>query len=371
MVNNNPNNSLRIIISGGGSGGHIFPAIAIADAIKNIRPEAQFLFVGAQGRMEMEKVPKAGYPIEGLWISGFHRRLTLKNLLFPLKVVVSSFQARRIIKRFQPDVAVGVGGFAGGPLLRAAANAGIPTLIQEQNSYAGVTNRIVGAKVDRVCVAYEGMERFFPKGKLVLTGNPIRQDLLLAPKDRRTLAAHYGLNADKPVIAVIGGSLGARSLNEAVVQQTELLRQHPDVQLLWQCGAAYFEQYKNAAAAQLPNVKLLAFLDRMDIAYALADVVVCRAGAITISELCALGKAAILVPSPYVAEDHQSANAKALVAHQAAMLVNDAEAGTALSQALALLKNDSQRVQMQQQMKILGKPDAADHIAKEVLKLIK
>jgi len=362
----------KIIISGGGTGGHVFPAIAIADAIKKIRPDAEILFVGAKGKIEMEKVPKAGYPIEGLWISGFHRKLTLRNLLFPLKLLTSLWNARRIVARFKPDAAVGVGGYASGPLLRAATSRGIPALLQEQNSFAGVTNRLLAAKAKKICVAYDKMERYFPAEKIVLTGNPVRRDLANLQVTAAEGLKYFDLDAGKKTIFVFGGSLGARSINEAMAANAELLGRQSDIQVLWQVGSLYYETYKDCATARLPNVRLRPFIDRMDMAYAMADLVICRAGALTISELCLVGKAALLIPSPNVAEDHQTKNAKALVEKEAALLLPDRDAKELIvAQAIQLLINEPQLEKLRQNIRQLARPDAADRIAEEVLKLIK
>lgn len=361
---------LKVLISGGGTGGHVFPAIAIADAIKEIVPDAGILFVGAKGKIEMEKVPKAGYPIKGLWISGFHRQLTLRNLMFPVKLIDSLLRAWRIVRRFRPDVVVGVGGYASGPVLEVASRQGIPTLIQEQNSYAGVTNRLLAGKADRICVAYDHMDQYFPAGKIVWTGNPVRRDLRKAGIDRKVAAEHFGLDADRPILLVVGGSLGARTLNQAMAANADLLASQPEVQVLWQVGRLYFEAFKDTSTARLPGIKAQTFIDRMDLAYAMADVVICRAGALTISELCLVGKPAILVPSPNVAEDHQTKNAMALVEKEAAVLVPDAESeGRLIREAFNLLENKARREALSRNIRTLGKPDAARHIAEEVLKL--
>ena len=360
----------RIIISGGGTGGHVFPAIAIADAIVAKVPGAQILFVGAQGKIEMEKVPKAGYPIEGLWISGFQRSLSLRNLLFPVKLVYSLLKARAIVRKFKPQAAVGVGGYASGPLLDIATRKGVPALIQEQNSYAGVTNKLLSHRVQKVCVAYEGMERFFPSDKIVLTGNPVRRSVAQA-SDAGAARIHFGLEANKPTLLIFGGSLGALSINEAMAQNTTFWQNNPDTQVLWQCGGSHYEKYQNCATAQLPNVKLMAFIDRMDLAYAAADVVCSRAGALTISELCLVGKPAILVPSPFVAEDHQTKNAQALVDKNAAIMVRNADTVSALlPTALELLQNETKRNTLAQNILALAKPNAAEEIAEQVLSLV-
>lgn len=363
---------MKVIISGGGTGGHIYPAIAIGHAIKEIEPDAEILFVGAKGKLEMEKVPKAGFPIEGLWISGFHRKLTLRNLLFPIKLIASLNKARSIIKRFKPDVVVGVGGYASGPILQMAASMKIPAVIQEQNSYAGVTNKILAKKVQKICVAYPNMEKYFPKEKLVFTGNPVRKDITdLADRYKEALNL-FGLSQDKKTILLFGGSLGARTLNEAMKANTEVIRNNPDVQWIWQMGKIYFDDFSNCETAQLDNVIPLAFLERMELAYAAADAVICRAGALTVSELCIVAKPAILVPSPNVAEDHQTKNAMALVDEKAALLVKDVEAKEkAITTAIDLLKDEAKMKALSTQIAKLKKEQAAIDIANEILALAK
>lgn len=364
-------NQLKILITGGGTGGHIFPAIAIADAIKKMRPGTEFLFVGANGKMEMERVPQAGYAIEGLNIAGFQRSLSVRNLSFPFKLLKSLWRARKIIRRFQPDVVVGTGGYASGPVMRAAQRTGVPTVIQEQNSYAGVTNKILGRKAAAICVAYDHMEQFFPAEKIVFTGNPVRSDILSLEGKQQEGLKHYGLDPDKKTIAVIGGSLGARTLNNAMRDNTAFLEKYDGVQVLWQCGKFYEMMYNECETAKLPNVHLRAFIDRMDLLYAAADVVISRAGALTISELCLVGKPAILVPSPNVAEDHQTKNALALVEKGAARLVRDAEAGDKmLQEALLALENEALAFSLGESIRQMGRPNAAEAIAREVLKLV-
>ncbi len=364
---------MRIIISGGGTGGHVFPAIAIADAIKKIRPDAEILFVGAQGKLEMEKVPKAGYQIEGLWISGFQRKLTWQNLLFPFKLIASSWSARQIVRRFQPDVAVGVGGYASGPTLNAAGAAGIPTVLQEQNGFPGVTNRILAKKAAKICVAYEGMEQFFPKEKIVLTGNPVRSEVFENLENKRSEGIEYfQLDKSKKTIFVFGGSGGARVLNEALATNTDLLRERSDVQVLWQIGKFYADSYGQCATAQLLNVQARPFIDRMDLAYAAADLVIGRAGALSISEMCLVGKPAILVPSPNVTDDHQTKNALALVEKDAALMVKDVEAKERLLwTALEVLANVELSKRLGENIKQLAKPNAAEEIARVILELVK
>ena len=363
---------MKIIISGGGTGGHVFPAIAIAKAIKTIEPNVDILFVGANGKIEMEKVPKAGFPIEGLWISGFHRELTLRNLMFPFKLIASLWKARQIVKRFNPDVAVGVGGYASGPTLRMATRLGIPALIQEQNSYAGVTNKLLAKKVEKVCVAYDNMDRFFEKEKIILTGNPVREEITQIEGKREEALQYFEFHNRKHTVLIIGGSLGARTLNNAMEASFDAIANRQDVQYLWQCGALYYEEFMEGKTAQLPNVHLTKFVDRMDLAYAVADVVISRAGATSISELCLVSKPAILVPSPNVAEDHQTKNAMALVAKNAAILVKDSAAKTEMiTTALALLGDHNHQLELSENIKTLGRQNAAETIAKAVLKLVK
>ncbi len=364
-------NPQRIVISGGGTGGHVFPAIAIADAIKEKLPEAELLFVGAEGKLEMEKVPKAGYPIEGLWISGFSRQLTWRHLLFPVKLLSSLWKAFGILRRFRPQVVVGVGGYASGPILEVAGRMGIPTLIQEQNSYAGVTNRLLAKKVRKICVAYPDMQRSFPADKLVLTGNPVRRDLLAIKASKEVAARHFELREDLPVLFVFGGSLGAQSLNEAMAANAALLRKHPEVQVLWQVGKLYYDRFRHCETARLPNVRLRQFIDRMDLAYVLAEVVVCRSGALTIAELQLVGKPVVFIPSPNVAEDHQTKNARKLVDMDAAVMALDSKAREQIiRKPLELLRNDMRRRQLATNIRRLAKPKAAEHIAEEVIKLL-
>jgi len=362
---------LKILVTGGGTGGHVFPAIAIADAIKKMRPDTEFLFVGAIGKMEMERVPQAGYAIEGLNITGFQRSMSLKNLAFPIKLLRSLWKARSIVRKFQPDVVIGTGGYASGPVMQAAQRAGIPTLIQEQNSYAGVTNKILGKKAARICVAYDHMEQFFPQEKIVFTGNPVRSDILDLQGKREEGLKHYGLDPEKKTIVVIGGSLGARTLNNAMRDNVELFEQQEAIQVIWQCGKFYEYEYTAMETAKLPNVQCLAFIDRMDLLYAAADVLISRAGALTISELCLVGKPAILVPSPNVAEDHQTKNALALVEKVAARLVRDGDAKEKMLQdALLILENEALAFSLSESIRQLGRPNAAEAIAREAIKLV-
>ncbi len=365
---------MKIIISGGGTGGHIFPAIAIADAVKAKDPSVQILFVGAEGKMEMERVPKAGYDIIGLPVAGFQRSLNveniLKNLVFPFKLLKSLWKARQIIKKFKPDVVVGVGGYASGPILKVAMAQGVKGLIQEQNSFAGVTNKLLGKDVKKICVAYDNMERFFPQEKIIHTGNPVRQDVWDNQIQQNEARNFYNLDKNKKTIVLIGGSLGARTMNQALRDNHKLIAQNPEIQILWQCGKIYIEEYSKCETAQLPNVKITAFLEKMDMAYAAADVVISRAGALSISEICVIGKAAILVPSPNVSEDHQTQNALALVNKNAAIMVKDIEAKNEMVKtAFDLINNEKLIMNLSENVKKLGKPNAASDIANEIFKL--
>lgn len=362
----------RIIISGGGTGGHVFPAIAIANAIRNKAPQAEILFVGAKGRMEMEKVPEAGYRIEGLWISGFQRKLSFRNLSFPFKVISSLARARKIIREFKPGVAVGVGGYASGPVLRVASRKKIPTLIQEQNSFPGITNRLLAPRVDKICVAYEGLERFFPKEKIFFTGNPVRNEMVSLEGKRQRGCEFFGLNPFQKTILAVGGSLGARSINESIHAGLAKLRQS-GVQLIWQTGKPYSE---TAAEAVKPyagaGISAHTFISKMDYAYAAADLIISRAGAIAISEICLVGKPVILVPSPWVAEDHQTKNALALSNNQAAVMVKDQDApGLLVETAIDLLGDSDRCHQLQVNIARYARKDAASVIADIILGMIK
>lgn len=363
----------RIIISGGGTGGHIFPAISIADAIKRRWPDADILFVGAEDRMEMERVPAAGYKIEGLPVAGFDRKRILKNVKVLFKLFNSMSKARRIIKMFKPDIAIGVGGYASGPTLRVANSAGIPTLIQEQNSYAGVTNKLLSKKASSICVAYEGMERFFPSDKIVLTGNPCRQDLIISEENKKKGYSYFNLDENKRTILIVGGSLGAASINNSVINSLDKIRLIDDVQIIWQCGKYYYHDIiKLKYQGHIPeNIKLMDFISRMDYAYSVADLIISRAGAGSISEFCLLGKAVILVPSPNVAEDHQTKNAMALVKKEAAIMVEDSDATNNLFDiALQLAKDDERLRILENNIVKLGVHDSAQKIVDEVEKII-
>ena len=392
----------RIIISGGGTGGHIFPAIAIANALKALRPEADILFIGAKGKMEMEKVPQAGYRIVGLTISGFQRRLTWKNLLFPFRLMSALIKARKVITDFRPDLVIGVGGYASGPTLRIAAKKGIPCLIQEQNSFPGVTNRLLAPVVKKICVAYEGMEKYFPADKIVLTGNPVRKALLANTALVHEAATFFGFEAGRKTVLSIGGSLGAGTLNNAMTNFIKKFDHQTDkyaIQVLWQTGTFYYpsvlrdlENFFACSSSEndpgtntspvnqgtafktadgLLRIVVRPFIDRMDYAYSIADLVISRAGALAISELCVAGKPSVLIPSPNVAEDHQTKNAKALVEREAAMMISDAEATEKLGSVIEqVLKDDLLRERLSRNINRLGYPDAADRIAGEALKLM-
>jgi len=364
---------LRIIVSGGGTGGHIFPAISIANAIKAKRPDTDILFVGAEGRMEMQRVPAAGYQIIGLPICGFNRKNPFKNIEVIWKILKSQHKAKKIVREFKPMAAVGVGGYASGPMLNVCAKKQIPCLIQEQNSYAGVTNKLLAKKAQKICVAYDGMERFFPAEKIIKTGNPVRQSLLEATITHEDAAKKFGLNPEKPIILIVGGSLGARTMNESVIQHLDLLEQS-DVQLIWQTGKYYFEDIKKrleeAGKSNLEQLKITDFIGDMGAAYKAANLVISRAGASSISEFCLIGKPVILVPSPNVAEDHQTKNAMALVEKNAALFVKDADAPEQLLDLALKTVNDKQQLHsLSENIAKLGLPNAADVIADEVIRL--
>ncbi len=363
-------NQLKIILSGGGTGGHIFPAVSIANEIRSIVPDAEILFVGALGKMEMEKVPAAGYKIIGLPIAGIQRKLTLSNLKFPFLLIKSILKARFIVKEFKPNVVVGTGGYASGPLLRAATSMGIPALIQEQNSYAGVTNKWLSKKASKICVAYEGMEQFFPKEKIILTGNPVRQDIKDIEQKRGEGQKFFGLDPNKKTLLVVGGSLGAKGINEAMGSGLQALADN-NIQLIWQTGKSYFETAKTQTSIFSDrNIKAVDFISRMDLAYSVADCVISRAGAGAVSELCIVKKPVILVPLATAAEDHQTKNAMSLVNKQAAILVKDSEAKSKLiSEAVALMGDPNKQEQLKKNIGELALFNSANIIAKEVLKL--
>lgn len=360
----------RYLISGGGTGGHIFPAVSIANALKAKQPDCEILFVGALGRMEMERVPAAGYKIIGLPIAGFDRKNLLKNIAVLVKLGKSLLMARKIVKDFRPDVAIGVGGYASGAALRASNWLGVPTVLQEQNSYAGVTNKLLAKKASIICVAYHGMERFFPANKILLTGNPVRQNLMDIPAKAQVAYDYFHFTPERKTLLIVGGSLGARTINNSVIGSLQALAD-AGIQIIWQTGKYYFEQAKEASKAiNNPNLLVTDFVSRMDYAYSIADLVISRAGASSISELCLLGKPAILVPSPNVAEDHQTHNAMALVNESAAVLVKDAEAPQKLiPEALKLIEDDEKLVALSRNILKLAEKDSAERIADEIIKI--
>jgi UDP-N-acetylglucosamine--N-acetylmuramyl-(pentapeptide) pyrophosphoryl-undecaprenol N-acetylglucosamine transferase len=366
---------LKFIVSGGGTGGHIYPAIAIANELKSRFPDAEFLFVGAQDKMEMQKVPQAGYAIKGLWIAGLQRKLTLQNLLFPVKLISSLWKSRAIIKGFKPDVVIGTGGFASGPLLQMANSLNIPTVIQEQNSFPGITNKLLSKKANRICVAYENLERFFPKDKMILTGNPVRQDLIDIDSKREEAIKYFNLDASKKTLLVLGGSLGARKVNQLIEKELPLF-DSLNVQIIWQCGKFYFDQFNkyNTSTNQQPttNIQVFAFIDRMDLVYAAADFVISRAGASSVSELSIVGKPVIFIPSPNVAEDHQTKNAKSIVDRNGALMLKESELDEKFNTVFSdLVVNENLQKQLSENIKKLAKIHATRDIVDEIVKLIK
>jgi len=360
--------SINILISGGGTGGHIYPAIAIANELKLRYPNAKFLFVGAKDKMEMEKVPQAGYEIKGLWISGIQRKLTLDNLSFPFKLMSSLWNASKIIKNFKPDVAIGTGGFASGPTLIMANKKGIPTLIQEQNSFPGITNKLLSKKARKICVAYDNLERFFPSEKIVKTGNPVRQDLLTIDTKTAEGKEFFKLDKTKKTILVLGGSLGARKVNQLIENNLDFFK-NQEVQVVWQCGKFYIDEYKKYN--ELENVQVHQFLNRMDLAYAASDVIISRAGASSVSELCIVGKPVVFIPSPNVAEDHQTKNAKSIADKDGAILLKETELDSFSSVFKALLKDNTRQEELSKNIKELALPSATTDIVNEVEKLLK
>jgi len=358
----------RFIISGGGTGGHIYPAVAIANELKSRFPEAEFLFVGAKDKMEMQKVPHAGYPIKGLWISGIQRRITFDNAMFPLKLASSMWNSFKIIKSFKPDVVIGTGGFASGAVLKAASMLNIPTVIQEQNSYPGITNKLLAKRAHKICVAYENLERFFPKDKMILTGNPVRQDLIEVA-DKKEAITYFNLDANKKTLLVLGGSLGARRINQLIEKELDFLLSQ-NIQIIWQCGKLYLNDYSKYNEKE--NVQVVAFIDRMDLVYAAADVVISRSGASSVSELCIVGKPTIFIPSPNVAEDHQTKNAKAISDKNGAILIKESELETQFETIFSdLISNESKKSELSQNIKKLAKPNATKDIVEEIINLIK
>ncbi len=362
----------KFIVSGGGTGGHIFPALSIADGLRKRFPDCEILFVGAEGKMEMEKVPAAGYQIIGLPVAGFHRGEIWRNLAFIPKLIQSMQKAKKVVKDFNPDVVIGVGGYASGPVLRVAANLRIPTVLQEQNSFAGVTNKILGKKANKICVAYDKMERFFPAEKIVFTGNPIRQGLESLTPHSAEAQEFFNVSSNLPVILIVGGSLGARTLNQSVLANLDLIRKS-EVTVIWQTGKYYYEKIKGQLDADpVPNIRLMEFIPRMDLAYSLADLVISRAGAGTISELCMVGAPSLLVPSPNVSEDHQTRNAMSLVEKDAAIMVKDEVAVSELIvDALALVNSQEKCLQLSQNIKRLSTPHATEDIVAVIVTLLK
>ncbi len=361
--------SVNILISGGGTGGHIYPAIAIANEIKVRYPNANILFVGAKGKMEMEKVPQSGYKIEGLWISGIQRKITLQNLIFPLKLFVSLRKARKIINRFKPDIAIGTGGFASGPTLMVASKKKIPTLIQEQNSYPGITNKYLSKRANKVCVAYDDLERFFPAEKIVKTGNPVREDLLSVHIKEKIKKGNklFDLKNKKTTLLILGGSLGARRINQLVKENLKLFKELK-VQVLWQCGKLYYEEYKKYGEKKY--VRIHPFINQMDLAYASADIIISRAGASSVSELCIVGKPTIFIPSPNVAEDHQTKNAKSVADKHAAILLKESELDGFPLLFETLVKDEGKQQNLSENIKELALPNATNLIVNEVEKLL-
>ena len=357
----------KFILSGGGTGGHIYPAIAIADELKKRFPNAEFLFVGAKDRMEMEKVPKAGYQIEGLWISGLQRKLTLKNVMFPFKVISSLIKSRNIIAKFKPNVVIGTGGFASGPVVQMAEKLLIPVLIQEQNSYAGITNKLLAKKAAKICVAYDGMDQFFPSDKIVKTGNPVRAELIEGKLQTEEIFNFFQLDATKPTLLVLGGSLGARKINELIKSKLAYF-ERLGIQIIWQCGKLYYDTYKGYASA---SVKVFDFLNKMDYAYSAATFIVSRAGAGSVSELCIVGKPTLFIPSPNVAEDHQTKNAQALVNENAALMIREKDLHTEFEHVFSgLMESKSKQEALASNIKKLALPHATKHIVDEIEKLL-
>ncbi len=359
--------SINVILSGGGTGGHIYPAIAIANELKLRYPEANILFVGAKDKMEMEKVPQAGYDIKGLWISGIQRKLTFDNLSFPFKLISSLWKANKIIKTFKPNVVIGTGGFASGPVLMVAGFKKITTIVQEQNSYPGITNKLLSKKADKICVAYDNLERFFPADKIIKTGNPVRQDLLFIHTKVDEAKEYFKLKTNKKVILIIGGSLGARRINQ-LVETNLVFFEKQGIQVIWQCGKLYFEEYKKYN--KLKNVQVHQFINRMDLAYASADFIVSRAGASSVSELCIVGKPTIFIPSPNVAEDHQTKNAKSIADKHGAILLRESELETFPIVFETLLKDNGKQQSLSENIKELALPNATDYIVNEVEKYL-
>ncbi|KIX21844.1 UDP-diphospho-muramoylpentapeptide beta-N-acetylglucosaminyltransferase [Flavobacterium sp. 316] len=360
---------VKFIISGGGTGGHIYPAIAIANELKTRFPDAEFLFVGAKDKMEMQKVPQAGYNIKGLWISGIQRKITIQNLMFPFKLISSLWKSFIIIKKFKPNVVIGTGGFASGAVLKVATILGIPTLIQEQNSYPGITNKLLAKKANAICVAYEGLDTFFPKDKMIVTGNPVRQDLLDIDDKRIEGLTYFGLDSTKRTLLVLGGSLGARRINQLIATEIDFLLEL-GVQIVWQCGKLYFDEYNHFN--KKGNVHVLAFIDKMDLAYAAADVIISRSGASSVSELCIVGKPTVFIPSPNVSEDHQTKNAQAVLNKKGAIMLKETDLDENFKKVFAdLISNDEKQAKLSKKIHKLALPNATKEIVNEIEKLIK
>lgn len=360
---------LKFILSGGGTGGHIYPAIAIANELKSRFLDSEILFVGASDKMEMQKVPQAGYKIEGLWIAGLQRKVTLQNAMFPFKLMSSLWKSRKIIKKFKPDVVIGTGGFASGPLLQVANSFNIPTVLQEQNSFPGITNKLLSKKANAICVAYDDLERFFPKDKIVFTGNPVRQDVLDIENKKQEGINYFKLDANKKTLLILGGSLGARRVNQLIAKELDFLLES-GIQVFWQCGKLYFEEYKHFNDKK--NVQVVSFIDRMDLIYAATDFVISRAGASSVSELCLVGKPVIFIPSPNVAEDHQTKNAKAIVDKKGAILLKENELNEKFETTFSdLISNESLQKELSHNIKSLAKPNATKDIVVEIIKLVK
>ena len=360
---------LKFILSGGGTGGHIYPAIAIANELKLRFPDAEFLFVGAKDKMEMQKVPQSGYKIQGLWIAGLQRKLTLQNAMFPFKLLSSLWKSRKIIKNFKPNVVIGTGGFASGPLLQTANSLNIPTVIQEQNSYPGITNKLLSKKANAICVAYENLERFFPKDKIVFTGNPVRQDLLEIDSKRSEAISYFNLDDNKKTLLILGGSLGSRKINQLIEKELDFLIAL-GIQIFWQCGNFYMAEYKHFSEKE--NVQVVSFIDRMDLIYAAADFVISRAGASSVSELCLVGKPVLFIPSPNVAEDHQTKNAKAIVDKNGAILLKESELDEKFETVFnRLLHDENLQNNLSQNIKKIAKPNATKDIVEQIVKLLK
>ncbi len=360
---------LKFILSGGGTGGHIYPAISIANELKLRFPDAEFLFVGAKDKMEMQKVPQAGYDIQGLWIAGLQRKITIDNAMFPFKLATSLLKSKAIIKEFKPNVVIGTGGFASGPLLQMANSAGIPTVIQEQNSYPGITNKLLSKKAKVICVAYENLDRFFPKEKVILTGNPVRQDLIAIDGKREEAIAYFKLDPNKKTLLVLGGSLGARRINQLIAKEIEFFKTK-NVQVIWQCGKFYYEEYQHFESEK--KVQVMDFIDRMDLVYAAADIVISRAGASSVSELCIVGKPVIFIPSPNVAEDHQTKNAQAIVDKKGAILLREKELDAQFESVFSdVLDHEEVQKELSHNIKQLAKPNATRDIVEQIIQLIK